>query len=76
VKVTASIYSANLIPGNYVTDTLRYLQVAVRTNPNLIVTSVCADTGLSCVFDATFNLGATNAEFDCREIQLLGLFFF
>lgn len=57
--MAASFDASDFIPGNDVADALGYLQVAVRADPGLAVICVCANAGLSGVFDTTLYFGST-----------------
>jgi hypothetical protein len=61
VKVTPGLNAANLIPGNYVTNALADLKVAVWAHPGFAVVGIRPDAGLSRVVNATLCLAAANS---------------
>lgn len=57
--MAASFDASDFIPGNDVAYAFGYLQVAVRAHPGLAVISVCANAGLSGVFDTALYFGSS-----------------
>ena len=66
--MSASIYAANLIPGDQVANAFADLQVAVRTNPGFAIVCVRTNAGLGDVFNAAFDLTATQPEAHNAEV--------
>jgi hypothetical protein len=62
MKVAASVYTSNFIPGNDVTNSLGNLQVAVWANPGLTVIGIRADACLGCVFNPALDFGTPKTQ--------------
>jgi len=69
--MAAGFWSANFIPGHDVANPLNNLEVAMWADPSFGFISICADAGLRCVFDTTFDSGLTYTEAHGIEIQFL-----
>jgi hypothetical protein len=69
VKVPAGFNTTNRIPGNYVTQALRNVEVAIWADPGFIFFGICANAGLNCVFNAALEFDVAHSHSHQREVE-------
>ena len=66
--MTTGLNTADLIPGNDVTDAFADLQMTVWAHPGFTVVGVRPDARLSGVVDAAFCFAPTDSKAHCVQI--------